>query len=133
MGIFLLIILIVQIRVPFLGLNGKKFSIFTLSKAFKIFETWASLVVKSVVILQIFRVELTAYEFPIFIFSLSVRVSSFGNLSSKYSIYFSGSRLFLLAVSIKLKIIADDCAPLKLCENNQFFSPITNVLIARSA
>lgn len=47
--------------------------------------------------------------------------------------YFSGSRLFLLAVSIKLKIIAEDCAPSKLCENNQFFRPITKVLIACSA
>lgn len=71
MGIFLLIILIVQIRVPLLGLNDKNFSIFTLSKAFKIFETWLSLVVTSVVILQIFRVELTAYKFPILILSLS--------------------------------------------------------------
>ena len=47
--------------------------------------------------------------------------------------YFSGSNLFLLAVSIRLKMIAEDWAPSKLCENNQFLRPITKVLIARSA
>ena len=47
--------------------------------------------------------------------------------------YFSESNPFRLAVSSKVIIIALDCAPSKLWENNQFFLPITNDFIARSA
>ena len=54
-------------------------------------------------------------------------------LKSKYFKYFSGSSPFLLAVSIKLKIMPLALAPAKLCEKSQLRLPITSDFTARSA
>jgi hypothetical protein len=57
----------------------------------------------------------------------------FGSSSNRYVKYLKTFKLLAFAVSTMLYIIPLEVAPFEDLENNQFFLPITKLLIALSA